>query len=108
MLAADLHLASGPVVVPLDDLTVEDLQHLIALKRTEAERQRVHDAEDLERALWQIAAKMPKDAAASIRGQLSDDISPRVVLRESWDRIYAARFGASVPALGAYLAGVTA
>jgi hypothetical protein len=51
---------------------------------------------------------MPKDAAASIRGQLSDDISPRVVLRESWDRIYAARFGASVPALGAYLAGVTA
>jgi hypothetical protein len=91
MVTEATHLASGNLVVAIDDLTIEDLAHLLWIKRTEEERLRIRDETALERDLWRCICRMPPEAGASIAGQLNDGIAPAVVLAESFDHFYAAR-----------------
>jgi hypothetical protein len=104
MLPTPTHLASGSVIVHLDDLSPEDLAHLLWVKRTEADRLRERDARALERSVRRWIAKMPEAVAASITAQLDAGCSAAVVVAESWDAFFVARFGGgSVAALGSYV-----
>jgi hypothetical protein len=99
------HLASGAIVIPVDELTAEDLQHLLDLKRSEPERIRARNDEELRRTLWRLLQRMPAKTSAGI-AELLSDTSPGVVLADYFDDFLLAHLGhrsADVPTTGYYL-----
>lgn len=70
------HLASGAIVISVDELTAEDLQHLLDLKRSEPERIRAREEEELRHMLWRLLHRMPAETAAEIAELLSLDPPP--------------------------------
>ncbi len=101
------HLSSGSVVVSVDELTTDDLAHLLDLKRSEPEHRRAVEDEELCATLWRLVHQMPRKLGAQIADALSD-ANPRVVLSEYFGSFLMARFGAaSVRAFG-YAASVAA
>jgi hypothetical protein len=99
------HLGSGAIVISVDELTAEDLQHLLDLKRSEPARIRAREDEELRRRLWQLLHRMPAKTAAEI-AELLSDTSPAVVLADYFDDFLLAHLGrrcADVRTIGYYL-----
>jgi CRISPR/Cas system-associated protein Csm6 len=86
------HLASGAIVISVDELTAEDLQHLLDLKRSEPERIRAREEEELRHMLWRLLHRMPAETAAEI-AELLSDTSPAVVLADYFDGFLLAHLG---------------
>jgi hypothetical protein len=98
-------LASGAIVISVDELTAEDLQHLLDLKRSEPERIRAREDEELRRTLWRLLHQMPAKTAAEI-AELLDDTHPAAVLADYFEDFLLAHLGgrsADVPTIGYYL-----
>ena len=71
------HLASGAIVISVDELTAEDLQHLLDLKRSEPERIRAREEEELRHMLWRLLHRMPAETAAEIAELLTPILTQR-------------------------------
>jgi hypothetical protein len=89
------HFSSGSVVMPIDELTAEDLRLLLDLKLSEPDRIRAREEEELERRLWWLLSDIPKPKAAEIAKSLGV-YHVGVVLREWFDDFYAAATGRRV------------
>jgi|GEM_PF-2327820 hypothetical protein len=93
-------LASGAIVISVDDLTAEDLQHLLDLKRSEPERIRAREEEELRRTLWRLLHKMPPKTAGEI-AELLETTHPAAVLADYFEDFLLAHLGRRSTDVGA-------
>jgi hypothetical protein len=105
---APTHLSSGSVVVSIDSLTAEDLQALLDLKRSEPERLRAVEDEQLRRKLWKLIRKMSEQTASEIAELLGDGTHPAVVLTDRFEQFLLAEYGDARTRAFGYSASVAA
>lgn len=107
MLADPTHIASadGKIVRSIEDLSAEDLRHLLDLKLAEPETERIAEAHELRRRLWRCLRSMPKETARELAGQIAT-VDPGLLLETYQDAFLAAAFGPGpVPTVGAFRRG---
>lgn len=96
------HISSGSVVVPIENLSIADLQVLIDIKRL-----RERSSGETYRILVWLLDRMPRALAAEVAQEL-DEYHPDLVLERHFPEILLAKYGAaSVQAFG-YSASVAA
>jgi len=107
MASAPTHIKSGSVVVAIDDLTADDLAHLLDCKRAEPVGERARDDAEVRRAMWALLRLMPRRTATEL-ARLIDTEHPRLVLAEHWHDFATARFGSASPRTLGYYANAAA
>jgi len=97
------HLASDDLIVALDELTPDDLLHLLWIRRSAIESERLAAEEKLRRSMWSLLRELPASERVAVARELQAEDEAVTVLFDHLDIFLIARFGSLAhPSVGAY------